>query len=83
MPLSNQCLVGMAEKHGVDRQLLCPPLEQFEPPLDPVKIPVEQQESLPDGRTLTRFAELPRISTYLVAFTVGPYESTPESATPS
>ena len=38
--------------------------------------PIERTEQLTDGRTLTRFAETPPISTYLVAFTVGPYEST-------
>lgn len=37
---------------------------------------IERTEQLPDGRALTRFAETPPISTYLVAFTVGPYEST-------
>jgi len=37
---------------------------------------IAQTETLPGGRTLTRFAETPPISTYLVAFTVGPYEST-------
>lgn len=36
----------------------------------------EQRESRP-GRTLTRFAEMPKISSYLVAFYVGPFESTP------
>ena len=36
----------------------------------------EQRESRP-GRTLTRFAEMPKISSYLVAFCVGPFESTP------
>ncbi len=37
---------------------------------------VEQREAGP-GRTLTRFAEMPKISSYLVAFCVGPFESTP------
>jgi len=47
-------------------------------------MPVESQK--PDGewRTRTRFKETPvRISSYLVAFTVGPYEATPEALTPS
>ncbi|MEA2638656.1 MAG: puromycin-sensitive aminopeptidase, partial [Chloroflexota bacterium] len=39
---------------------------------------VAHQEILPDNRTLTRFAETQPISTYLVAFTVGPYQSTDE-----
>jgi puromycin-sensitive aminopeptidase len=38
--------------------------------------PIERTETMPGGRTLTRFGETPPISTYLVAFTVGPYEST-------
>ncbi len=37
---------------------------------------IERTETLPNGRTLTRFAETPPISTYLIAFTVGPYDST-------
>jgi len=43
--------------------------------------PIEHTERLPNGRRLTRFAEMPPISTYLVAFTVGPYEATEASAT--
>ena len=39
--------------------------------------PIENVEDRGGGRTLTRFAEMPKISTYLVAFTVGPYEFTP------
>ncbi len=47
-------------------------------------MPPERTEDLGGGRTRTRFRETPvRISTYLVAFTVGPYESTPEASTPS
>jgi puromycin-sensitive aminopeptidase len=47
-------------------------------------MPVLSQEKAGDNRTRTRFRETPvRISSYLVAFTVGPYESTPESVTPS
>ncbi len=45
--------------------------------------PIERTEQLPDGRQLTRFAEMPKISTYLVAFTVGPYASTEETRTRS
>ncbi len=37
---------------------------------------VERTEPLADGRVLTRFKEVPKISSYLVAFTVGPYEAT-------
>jgi puromycin-sensitive aminopeptidase len=43
--------------------------------------PIERTESLSDGRQLTRFAPMPRISTYLVAFTAGPYASTDETRT--
>ncbi len=43
--------------------------------------PVESTEDQGGGRTLTRFAEMPKISTYLVAFTVGPYEFTPVKQT--
>src|SRR5581483_11299422 len=43
--------------------------------------PVERTERLPDGLQLTRFAQTPPISTYLVAFTVGPYASTDEVRT--
>ncbi|HZP96322.1 MAG TPA: M1 family metallopeptidase [Candidatus Limnocylindria bacterium] len=49
-------------------------------------MPVESTEELGENRTRTRtrFRETPvRISTYLVAFTVGPYESTPEATTPT
>jgi puromycin-sensitive aminopeptidase len=43
--------------------------------------PIDHTEALPDGRQLTRFARLPKISTYLLAFTVGPYASTEEVRT--
>src|ERR1044072_6345321 len=43
--------------------------------------PIEHTEILSDGRQLTRFAQMPKISTYLVAFTVGPYASTDEAKT--
>ena len=47
-------------------------------------MPIETTEQLANDRTRTRFRETPvRISSYLVAFTVGPYESTPEATTPS
>lgn len=45
--------------------------------------PVAESREVGDGRTLTRFAETPIISSYLVAFTVGPYESTPPVRTKS
>jgi puromycin-sensitive aminopeptidase len=43
--------------------------------------PIESIEALPNGRQVTRFAQMPKISTYLVAFTVGPYASTAETKT--
>ncbi len=43
--------------------------------------PIERSEALPKGKTRTRFRETPPISTYLVAFTIGPYESTDEATT--
>ena len=46
-------------------------------------MPVVSTEELGADRTRTRFRETPKISPYLVAFTVGPYESTPEALTPS
>src|SRR5207245_392147 len=47
-------------------------------------MPIASEEQLAEDRTRTRFRETPvRISSYLVAFTVGPYESTPEATTPS
>jgi puromycin-sensitive aminopeptidase len=42
---------------------------------------VEEMTPEPNGRQRTRFTETPPISTYLVAFTVGPYEGTPVAAT--
>src|SRR5207245_10192239 len=41
-------------------------------------MPIEKAEALPDGRARTRFGGPPTISPYLLAFTVGPYESTEE-----
>ena len=47
-------------------------------------MPIESQKPEAENRIRTRFRETPvRISSYLVAFTVGPYESTPEAVTPS
>ena len=46
-------------------------------------MPVTSQESVDERRTRTVFRETPKISTYLVAFTVGPYEFTPVATTPS
>ena len=47
-------------------------------------MPVESQKPEGERRTRTRFRETPvRISSYLVAFTVGPYEATPEALTSS
>jgi puromycin-sensitive aminopeptidase len=39
-------------------------------------MPIVSQEQLDERRTRTIFRETPKISTYLVAFTVGPYEFT-------
>lgn len=39
-------------------------------------MPVSRTSSPAPGRTLTEFAETPPISSYLVAFTVGPYDAT-------
>jgi len=44
---------------------------------------VESAGDAGGGRTLTRFFETPPISTYLVAFSAGPYEATPEARTAS
>jgi puromycin-sensitive aminopeptidase len=47
-------------------------------------MPVSAQEEIGENRTRTRFRETPlRISSYLVAFTVGPYEATAVTNTPS
>jgi len=45
--------------------------------------PQEASRALPDGRTEIRFAETPPISSYLVAYCVGPFEATPVSTTPT
>lgn len=44
---------------------------------------VRRQASLPDGRTEIVFTETPPISSYLVAYCVGPFDPTPETHTPS
>ncbi|HEY8806207.1 MAG TPA: M1 family metallopeptidase [Candidatus Limnocylindria bacterium] len=44
-------------------------------------MPIERTEKLAGGRQRTRFRETPVMSSYLVAFTVGPYESTPVAST--
>jgi puromycin-sensitive aminopeptidase len=47
-------------------------------------MPPTRTDQIGENRSRTTFRETPiRISSYLVAFTVGPYESTPESVTPS
>jgi puromycin-sensitive aminopeptidase len=46
-------------------------------------MPITSQEDLDERRTRTVFRETPKISTYLVAFTVGPYEFTETAKTPS
>jgi len=46
-------------------------------------MPIASQEELDERRTRTRFRETPKISSYLVAFTVGPYEFTPTVTSPS
>jgi puromycin-sensitive aminopeptidase len=46
-------------------------------------MPIVSQEELDERRTRTVFRETPKISTYLVAFTVGPYEFTEVVETPS
>ncbi|HEY8823406.1 MAG TPA: M1 family metallopeptidase [Candidatus Limnocylindria bacterium] len=46
-------------------------------------MPITSQEAVDERRTRTRFRETPKISSYLVAFTVGPYEFTPSATTPS
>ncbi|HET8568108.1 MAG TPA: M1 family metallopeptidase [Candidatus Limnocylindria bacterium] len=43
--------------------------------------PIATQRDLGGGRTRTTFARMPKISSYLFAFTVGPYEATPVATT--
>ena len=45
--------------------------------------PQQETQTLADGRREIRFAETPPISSYLVAYCVGPFEATPTAATPS
>ena len=45
--------------------------------------PQLESHPLADGRSEVRFAETPPISTYLVAYCVGPFEPTPLASTPS
>ncbi|MFN8624669.1 MAG: M1 family aminopeptidase [Candidatus Binatia bacterium] len=45
--------------------------------------PEQERRTLPDGRTEIRFVETPPISSYLVAYLIGPFEATPAIATPS
>ena len=44
-------------------------------------MPIERTEKLPAGRQRTSFQRTPVMSSYLVAFTVGPYDSTPPART--
>lgn len=44
---------------------------------------IASQEDIGGGRTRTSFEESPPLSSYLVAFTVGPYEETPTETTSS
>jgi puromycin-sensitive aminopeptidase len=44
-------------------------------------MPVDRTEDLAKGRRRTSFRETPVISSYLLAFTVGPYDATPPATT--
>ncbi|MEA2661849.1 MAG: puromycin-sensitive aminopeptidase, partial [Chloroflexota bacterium] len=44
-------------------------------------MPIERTETLAAGRRRTTFRETPVMSSYLVAFTVGPYDATPPAKT--
>lgn len=44
-------------------------------------MPIEKTEAVGTGRQRTTFRETPVMSSYLLAFTVGPYESTPPATT--
>jgi puromycin-sensitive aminopeptidase len=44
-------------------------------------MPIDRTEKLPSGRQRTSFRETPVMSSYLLAFTVGPYEATPIAKT--
>jgi puromycin-sensitive aminopeptidase len=43
---------------------------------------VQQMRTLPDGRAEVRFTETPPISSYLVAYCIGPFAATAEEKTP-
>ncbi|MFI5396285.1 MAG: M1 family metallopeptidase [Candidatus Binatia bacterium] len=45
--------------------------------------PQQDSRTLADGRSEIRFVETPPISSYLVAYCVGPFEATPVATTPS
>jgi puromycin-sensitive aminopeptidase len=45
--------------------------------------PIQSTRALDDGRSEIHFAETPPISSYLVAFCIGPFEATPVASTPS
>lgn len=44
-------------------------------------MPIRRTSDAGEARTLTEFLETPPISSYLLAFTVGPYEATPTATT--
>lgn len=44
-------------------------------------MPIERTEKLANGRQRTAFRETPVMSSYLLAFTVGPYDATPSAKT--
>lgn len=46
-------------------------------------MPIVREERLAGGRMSVTFAETPPISSYLLAFAVGPFEATPPAATPT
>ena len=46
-------------------------------------MPIERTEKLSSGRQRTSFRETPVMSSYLLAFTVGPYDATPPARTKS
>ncbi len=55
-------------------------------PLDVTAVsngPIQDTHTLASGRQEIRFAETPPISSYLVAYCIGPFEATPEARTPS
>jgi len=44
-------------------------------------MPIERAEDLPNGRRRTTFRDTPLMSSYLLAFVVGPYDATPPART--